>query len=86
MASADEAKCVNTVNKWAAKVAKAQAGDIAKCLKDGGGGKLTGTIEACIRSDPKGKVGKAVDKLNQKLRPSRERRRKRRARKRSQLE
>jgi hypothetical protein len=66
-AGADEAKCVNTVNKNAAKVAKAQGKDNAKCIKDGGGGKLTGTIEACITSDAKGKVGKAADKLNDKV-------------------
>jgi hypothetical protein len=67
VASADDAKCVNTANKNAAKVAKAQGKDIAKCLKDGGGGKLTGTIEECITSDPKGKVKKATDKLAEKL-------------------
>jgi hypothetical protein len=68
VASADEAKCVNTVNKWAAKVAKAQAREIARCVKDGGSGKLTGTTEECSSSDPKGKVRKTADKLNQKVR------------------
>jgi hypothetical protein len=67
VASADDAKCVNTVNKNAAKVAKAQSKDNAKCIKDGGGGKLTGTIEDCIVSDPKGKVGKASRKLKEKV-------------------
>jgi hypothetical protein len=68
-AGADEAKCVNTVNKNAAKVAKAQAGDNAKCIKDGGNNKLPPgqTIEQCIVSDPKGKVGKAAGKLNEKV-------------------
>jgi hypothetical protein len=67
VASADDAKCVNTVNKNAAKVAKAQGKDNAKCLKDAGGGKLTGTIENCITSDPKGKVKKAKDKAKAKI-------------------
>jgi hypothetical protein len=63
----DEQKCANTANKNAAKVAKAQAADNAKCIKDGGNNKLTGTIEECITSDLKGKVGKAAAKLNQKV-------------------
>jgi hypothetical protein len=67
VASADDAKCVITANKNAAKVAKAQGKDIVKCLKDAGGGKLTGTIENCLTSDPKGKVDKASRKLSQKV-------------------
>jgi hypothetical protein len=67
VASANEAKCVTTVNKGAAKVAKAQSKDIAKCIRDGGGGKLTGTIEQCITSNSRGKVGKAAAKLNEKV-------------------
>jgi hypothetical protein len=66
VASADEGECVNTVNKWAAKVAKAQAGDIARCIKDGRRGDPI-PIELCIISDPKGKVGKAAEKLNKKV-------------------
>jgi hypothetical protein len=56
-------KCVNSINKGAAKVAKAQAGDNAACIKNGGKGKLTGTVENCITSDPKGKVNKAASKI-----------------------
>jgi cysteine-rich repeat protein len=56
-------KCVNSINKGAAKVGKAQAGDNTACIKDGGKGKLTGTIEDCITSDPKGKVQKAISKI-----------------------
>jgi hypothetical protein len=59
-------KCVNSINKGAAKVAKAQAGDNAKCIKNGGKGKLTpgpSPIEECITSDPKGKVQKAIGKI-----------------------
>jgi len=56
-------KCVNAINKGAAKVAKAQAGDNAACIKNGSTDKLAGTIEQCIRSDPKGKVSKAISKI-----------------------
>jgi hypothetical protein len=67
VASAGDDRCVNTVNKWAAKVAKAQAGDTAKCIKDGGRGDPI-PIELCLTSDLKGKVGKTADKLNQEVR------------------
>jgi hypothetical protein len=67
VASADDDKCVNTANKKIAKVAKAMSGDIAKCIKDGGNNKLTGTIEECITSDPKGKVKKACGKAEEKI-------------------
>jgi pimeloyl-ACP methyl ester carboxylesterase len=56
-------KCVNSINKGAAKIAKAHAGDNSACIKDGSKGKLTGTIEECITSDPKGKVQKAIGKI-----------------------
>jgi hypothetical protein len=57
-------KCMNSINKGAAKVAKAQAGDNASCIKNGGKGKLGGqTVDECITSDPKGKVAKAANKI-----------------------
>jgi cysteine-rich repeat protein len=61
--SKEDQKCVNSINKGAAKVARAQGGDNTACIKDGGKGKLTGTIEECITSDPKGKVQKAIGKI-----------------------
>ena len=64
--SKGEAKCVNTTNKGAQKVASAQGKDIAACIKDGAKENLVGTIEACLTSDPKGKVDKAKDKLDEK--------------------
>ena len=69
VATADDDKCVNTANKNMAKVAKAISGDIAKCIKDGGSGKLPPgqSIENCITSDPKGKVQKAKDKAEEKI-------------------
>jgi len=58
-----EQKCANSINKGAAKVAKAQAGDNAACIKNGSKGKLTTSIEACLTGDVKGKVAKAISKI-----------------------
>ncbi len=57
-----ETKCANSINKGAAKVAKAQAGDNSACIKDFGKAKI-GSAETCITSDPKGKVAKAISKI-----------------------
>ncbi len=57
-----ETKCANSINKGAAKVAKAQAGDNSACIKDYGKNKIP-SAEACITSDPKGKVAKAISKI-----------------------
>jgi len=57
-----ETKCANSINKGAAKVAKAQAGDNSACIKDYGKRKIL-SAEACITSDPKGKVAKAISKI-----------------------
>ena len=54
--------CINELNKNLAKVAKVQSKDICACIKDGSKGKLSGTIEDCLTSDPKGKVLKATQK------------------------
>ena len=62
----DQQNCVNELNKNFAKVAKTQGKDIGSCIKDGSKGKLSGTIEACLTSDRKGKVGKATAKTEQK--------------------
>ncbi len=58
-----ETKCANSINKGAAKVAKAQAGDNASCVKNGSKGKLTTSIETCLTGDVKGKVAKAISKI-----------------------
>ena len=65
--SKDDQKCVNEVNKGFEKVGKAQGGDISKCTKDAGKGKLTVAYSECITSDPKGKVAKATGKLSGKV-------------------
>jgi len=57
-----ETKCANSINKGAAKVAKAQAGDNSACIKDYGKRKIP-SAEDCIASDPKGKVAKAISKI-----------------------
>ncbi len=62
----DQQKCINSVNKNAAKIVKAQGKDICSCIKDGAKQKLTGSIEVCIVSDPKGKVAKAKSKYDAK--------------------
>ncbi len=55
-------KCINSINKGAAKVAKAQAGDNNACAKDYGKEKI-GSAASCVTSDPKGKVSKAISKI-----------------------
>ena len=52
----------NALNQNLAKVAKAHGKSICDCIKDFAKAKLTGTIESCLTSDPKGKVAKAKDK------------------------
>ncbi len=54
--------CINAVNKETAKVEATQGKENAKCVKDAGKGKLTGTAEACLTADRKGKVAKAQQK------------------------
>jgi pimeloyl-ACP methyl ester carboxylesterase len=59
----DKRKCIDTLNKSFAKVAKTQGKDISKCIKDGSKGKLENpTIEDCLTADNKKKVSKAKDK------------------------
>jgi len=59
-------KCVSSVNKGAAKISRAQAGDIVWCMREGSKGKLSepdSPIEKCIRSDPKSRVSKTISKI-----------------------
>ncbi len=60
-------KCIVSLNKNLAKVAKAQGKDICACIKDGSKGKLQGTIEECTTADAKGKVAKAKQKTLSKF-------------------
>jgi predicted dienelactone hydrolase len=57
--------CINELNKGLEQVSKAQAKDIAKCIKDGAMGKLPQgqTIEDCVLADTKGKIAKARQKM-----------------------
>jgi hypothetical protein len=70
--SKQDQKCVNSINKGAAKVAKSQGGDTSSCIKNAGKGKLLPgqTIEQCVVSDPKGKVDKAIGKIQTDKCPS----------------
>jgi cysteine-rich repeat protein len=60
-------QCINELNKNLAKVAKAKARQISKCIKDGAKQKLTGDrpIETCIATDDE-KVSKAKQKTMDK--------------------
>ncbi|MFQ5513902.1 MAG: hypothetical protein ACE5FG_05640 [Myxococcota bacterium] len=55
-------KCINTLNKSLASVAKARGKGLCKCLKDGSKGKLVGSIESCVSAAPDSKLSKARQK------------------------
>jgi len=61
----DQQKCVNALNKGAAKIAAAQGKLSASCLKDAGKGKLPSgqSADACLVADAKGKVAGAAAKI-----------------------
>ena len=62
--SSSEQKCLNEVNKNAAKVAMAQGKVVCDCIKNGAKGRLGGqTIEQCLTSDNRGKVRRSRSKL-----------------------
>ncbi|HSP98526.1 MAG TPA: hypothetical protein VL049_14985, partial [Candidatus Dormibacteraeota bacterium] len=54
----DQQKCLNTLNKDAAKLAAAQGKENVACLKKATGGKLPSgqTADACLLADDKGKI------------------------------
>jgi hypothetical protein len=64
-----EQKCVNSINKGAAKLAKALAGDAAACIKNAGKGRTDklgqgcSTASCCLTADAKGKVAKTKSKI-----------------------
>ena len=60
--SADQQACLNKLNKDGAGVAKAQGKEHVSCLKKAGKGLVTGTVQACLTADAKGKVQKKKDK------------------------
>jgi len=64
--SAAQRDCIKELNKRGAQLARAQSKVSARCIKDAAKGKLTGTIEACLTADAKGKVAKAEQKLMSK--------------------
>jgi hypothetical protein len=60
-------KCIVTLNKNFAKVAKTQGKEIGKCIKNGSKEKLTvPTIEDCLTADSKQKVADAMAKTETK--------------------
>jgi len=58
-------KCINGVNKGAAKLAKTIRKSLASCAKTAEGGGLPGasSLEACTFADISGKIGKSVEKI-----------------------
>ncbi|MCC6848804.1 MAG: DUF4215 domain-containing protein [Deltaproteobacteria bacterium] len=53
--------CISTFNKNAWKVTRTHSGIVAKCLRQYAAGSLIATTpEACVRSDPQGKLTKVV--------------------------
>jgi hypothetical protein len=54
--------CITALNQALARVTKVQSRDIYTCIKDGAKGKLGGTIEACLTSDLKGRLARAMAK------------------------
>jgi cysteine-rich repeat protein len=63
----DQQRCINTLNKGFAKVAKAAGKDTFRCLKSFATGKtgdlgLSATIEGCVVDDVTGRVTQAQDK------------------------
>ncbi len=53
-----EQRCANTLNKNGAKVARAVDSEARRCFKDGGRGKLSMTVDACLAADRNGKINK----------------------------
>jgi hypothetical protein len=51
-------RCLNSLNRDGAAVAKQQGLENVGCVKSAAAGKLTGTAQACLTADAKGKVQK----------------------------
>jgi hypothetical protein len=62
--SPDQQKCLNAMNKDGTAVAKTQGKENVGCVRGAGKGTLTGTAQACLTADAKGKVGKAKGKTS----------------------
>lgn len=60
--STAQQKCLNLLNRDGAAVAKQQGLESVACVKGAAAGKLTGTAQACLTADAKGKVQKKKDK------------------------
>ncbi|MGH0033480.1 MAG: CHRD domain-containing protein [Myxococcota bacterium] len=57
-------KCANTVTSAFMTVAKREAKEAAWCIAQAAAGTLVGDLEDCIEGDPRGKVAKAVAKVD----------------------
>src|SRR5262249_23732990 len=60
--SSGQQTCVNKLNKDGRAVAKGQGKENFACLKGVGAGSLSGTAQACLTNDTKGKVAAKKNK------------------------
>jgi hypothetical protein len=68
MQTAEQARCITTMNDAAAKVAKAQLGVAQRCLKAASAGRLEPgqTAQQCLTADNSGKIEKATTSASAK--------------------
>lgn len=57
-----QARCSQTLLRGGERVARTASRQFRRCMSDGARGKLAGTIEACLSSDPKGRIARAQQK------------------------
>ena len=57
-----EQKCIGALTKDGGKLSKSESKLQQKCLKDAANGKLTGTADACVDDDERGKIAKSAGK------------------------
>ncbi len=57
-----EQKCIGALTKDGGKLSKNESKLQQKCMKDAAGGKLTGTADACVDDDERGKIAKSEQK------------------------
>lgn len=62
--SADQQKCINALNAGAAKMGQIQGKENVGCLANAAKGKLTGSAQACLGADARGKVAMQQGKLD----------------------
>lgn len=56
--SGAQQRCIRTLNQGFQRIDKVQAGEARRCLKEAAADAIAGSIVACLRSDPDGRVRK----------------------------